>query len=93
MLRRLLTWLKRSFCRQQQHKEFRPVFFLRIAKVQRWQPDETGKSPTVDDAVMDLKLRPNEKGLSLYKLHTESEEDELACVFSLALRDNPTHFE
>ena len=93
MLRRLLTWLKRGFCRQPQREEFPPVFFLRIAKVQRWQPDETGKSPTVDEAVADLTLRPNERGLSLYKLHKEGEEDELACVYSLALRDNPGHFE
>jgi len=93
MLRRLLTWFKRGFYRQQQREEFQPVFFLRIAKVQRWRPDETGKPPTVDEAVADLTLRPNERGLSLYKLHKEGEEDELACVYSLALRDNPGHFE
>jgi hypothetical protein len=93
MFRRLLTWLKRGFYRQPQREEFQPVFFLRLAKVQRWQPDETGKSPAVDEAVVDFTLRPNENGLSLYKLHKEGEEDELASIYSLALRDNPGHFE
>jgi hypothetical protein len=93
MLRRLLTRLKRSFCLQQQREEFQPDSFLRIAKAERWQHAETGKAPTVEDAVTDLKLRPGEKGLSLYKLRKEGEADELACVYSLALRDNPAHFE
>lgn len=88
MLRPLLAWLRGSFCSQQQ-----PYLFLRIAKAQRWQRDETSKSPTVEDAILDLKLRPREKGLSLYKLGKEDEAIELACVFSLTLRDNPTHFE
>src|SRR5713101_3249273 len=92
MLRRLVTRLKRSFCPRQQREEFRSSVFLRIAKRQIWEP-ETGKVPTVEDAVADLKLRPEEKGLSLYRLRNEGEVDELACVFSLALRDNPRHFE
>jgi hypothetical protein len=93
MLRRLLTWIRRGFCLQQQREEFASDSFLRIVKVQRWQHDETGKSPMAADAAVDLMLRPGEKGLSLYRLRKEDEADELASVFSLTLRDNPTHFE
>jgi hypothetical protein len=93
MFRRLLTRLKRSFCLRQQREESQPYLFLRIAKVRRWEHTESGESPTVADAVADLKLRSGERGLSLYRLRKEDEADELACVFSLTLRDNPTHFE
>lgn len=90
MLQYLLKWLRRcGFCPQRQS-----YLFLRIAKKQRWELDnETGKLPTVEEAVKDLKLRPEEKGLSLYRLHNKDEADELACIYSVTLRDNPAHFE
>ena len=91
---RCLTRLKRIFCiRQKREEEPQPDLFLRIGKTNRWEQDETGKLPTVEEAVKDLRLKPPETGLSLYRLHEESETDELACVFSLTLRDNPQHFE
>lgn len=93
MLRRLLTRLRRCLCLQQQREEFQPALFLRIAKAQRWRCTETGEPPTVEGVVTDLKLRQGERELSLYKLRKENEADELACVFSLTLRDNPRDFE
>lgn len=90
MLRRLLTRLRLGFCLRE---EFQPGLFLRIAKAQRWQSDESANLPTVESAIRDLKLRPEENGLSLYRLHKEDEADQLACVYSLTLRDNPAHFE
>ena len=77
MLQRLLTRLKRFFCLQHQREESLPYLFLRIARAQRWQHNDPGKSPTAEDAVEDLKLRPEEKGLSLYRLHKEDEVDKL----------------
>lgn len=90
MFRCLVKWLRGGgLCLQQQS-----YWFLRIAKTRRWQPDdETGKFPTAEEALQDLKLRPEERGLSLYRLHREDEADELACIYSLTLRDNPGHFE
>lgn len=93
MFRRLFTWIKRLLFTQQQREEPPPCWFLRIAKAQRWQQNETGTSPTVEDAVKDIMLREDEKGLSLYRLNNGREVDKLACVFSLTLRDNPKHFE
>lgn len=94
MFRRLLRRLKCYFSLQQQHEKCQPGLFLRIAKAQRWQYNtETGELPTVETVVVDLKLRSEEKGLSLYGLCKEDEVNELACIFSLTLRDNPIHFE
>lgn len=94
MLQRLLKWIRRHFCLKQQHANFQKYLFLRIVSAKRWQHDEeTNNSPTAQDAVKDLKVRPDENGLSLYKLQQESEAEELACVYSLVLRDNPKHFE
>jgi len=93
MFQRLLTRLKRTLCLQQQRKEFQPDSFVRLAKVQRWQHEGNGNTSTVEKAVADLKLRPGEKALSLYRLRKEGEIGELACVYSLTLRDNPAHFE
>ena len=94
MLERLLKWIRCRFCLKQKHENYQKYFFLRIAKANRWQRDEeTNNSPTAQDAVKDLKLQLGENGLSLYKLQQESEADELACVYSIVLRDNPQHFE
>jgi hypothetical protein len=74
--------------------ESESYFFLRIGKANRWeQSDEADTPPTAEQAVKDLTLRLNEKGLSLYRICNDQEVKELACIFSLTLRDNPTHFE
>ena len=88
MLRCLLTRLKRIFCLRQkrQEEEPQPGLFLRIGKAKRWEQDETGKLLTVEDAVLDLKLRPCEKGLSLYRLREESETDVLLFTHSARQR-------
>lgn len=58
---RCLTRLKRIFClRQKREEEPHPDLFLRIGKAKRWEQDETGKLPTVEEAVKDLRLKPPE---------------------------------
>jgi len=79
--------LKQIFCPQQQH------VFLRITKFNLWEPNEAGDLPTEERAVAGFRLRPGEKCLSLYRLSRLEEAAQLACIFSLTLRDNPQHFE
>lgn len=86
MFRYLLVRLKQVFCPQQH-------VFLRIAKVNLWEPNEAGDPPTAERVVAGFTLRPGEKCLSLYRLSRMEEAAQLACVFSLTLRDNPRHFE
>jgi len=78
--------LKQFFCPQQH-------VFLRIAKVKLWESNEAGDPPTAESAVAGLSLRSGEKCLSLYRLGHESEVAQLACIFSLTLRDKPDHFQ
>jgi hypothetical protein len=86
MFRHLLMRLKQFFYPQQH-------VFLRIAKVKLWESNEAGDPPTAENAVAGLSLRDEEKCLSLYRLGHENEVAQLACIYSLALRDNPDHFQ
>lgn len=93
MAQRLLRWLKGLFCQGQNRVESSSYFFLRIGKASRWEQSETGELPAVEEAAKDLELRPQEQGLSIYRLDHEGEIMNLATVYSLTLRDNPAHFE
>jgi hypothetical protein len=93
MLQRLLRWLKGLFWPRQHRVGSGSYFFLRIGKAQRWEQNETGELPTVEEAAKDLELRPQERGLSIYRLDHKDEITDLAALYSLTLRDNPAHFE
>ena len=63
--------------------------YLRIATRNRWTADRTADEPDdVDQAVVDIELRPTERGLSVFRVEGEDESHEVAVRFVLNCRDD-----
>src|SRR5262245_50879865 len=68
------------------------MLLLRIASRGRWAADRVADDQQhLDDAVIDLKLKPREVGLSVFRVEGEEDSREVAVRFALTCRENPRH--
>src|SRR5207248_8037883 len=63
------------------------MLLLRFANRSRWAPDRVADDPGhVADAAADLRLKPNEGGLSVFRVEGEDETREAAVRFAVTCR-------
>src|ERR1700677_2622542 len=71
-----------------------PMWVLRVGRKARWEGPRDASDPgQIAEAAEDLRLGPDEVGLSVYRIVDPAEVQEVAVRFALTCRRKPEHLD
>jgi hypothetical protein len=71
-----------------------PMWVLRVGRKARWEAPRDASDPgQIAETAEDLRLGPDEVGLSVYRIDDPAEVQEVAVRFALTCRSKPEHLD